>query len=77
MGVLLEVTGTDLQEAEEVAGLEIEEEHGPLAESPENLSDGTRMATDERTQPRTDFSLSRFLILQQDPTNNMKWLWRN
>lgn len=32
------------------------------AESPENLSDGMRMAAAERTQPRTNFSLSCFLF---------------
>lgn len=53
MGALLEVTGPDL---------EIEEEHGAPANAPENLSDGKRMATAERTQQRTDISLSHFLF---------------
>lgn len=53
MGALLEVTGPDL---------EIEEEHRAPAEPPENLSDGKRMATAERTQQRSDFSLSHFLF---------------
>lgn len=53
MGALLEVTGPDL---------EIEEECGAPAEPPENLPDGKRMATVEKTQRRTDFSLSRFLF---------------
>lgn len=53
MGALLQVTGRDL---------EIEEEHGAPAEPPENLPDGKRMATAERTQQRMDFSLSCFLF---------------